>query len=330
MTANMKKITVSAVLAAVLLGTARYSLEAKTDARAKRPTTKPAKPKRKPRKSRWGQPDLTGVKKREIVYKKASGIDLKLHVFEPEKKPDKPAAAIVFFFGGGWSGGNPRQFFRQAAYLASRGMVGISAEYRVKSRGNATPYQCVEDGKSAVRYIRAHAKDLGVDPKRIAAGGGSAGGHVAAATGTVTAFDAEGEDLKISSRPNALVLFNPVYDNSPKGYGYSRVKDRWKEFSPMHNITKGTPPAIVFLGDSDKLIPVKTALEFQNRMKKCGVRSELHVYKNKPHGFFNADNYMRATMFLADKFLTSLGYLEGKPTIDIKGLNTPEVDLSKS
>jgi len=310
---NTKKFTVSLILAAMLL-----ILPNQTGAKAK--------PKQA-RKSRFGTVDLTGVKKREIVYKKASGIDLKLHVFEPEKKPDKPVAAIVFFFGGGWVGGTPSQFFRQSAYLASRGMVAISAEYRTKGRGKATPYQCVEDGKSAVRYLRAHAKKLGIDPKRIAAGGGSAGGHVAAAAGTTTAFEAEGEDLKISSRPNALVLFNPVYDNSPKGYGHSRVKARWKEISPMHNITKDTPPTIVFLGDKDKLIPVKTALDFQARMAKCGVRSELHVYKNKPHGFFNAPDYVKATMFLADKFLASLGYIEDKPTIDIKGLNTPEVDL---
>ena len=316
---SAKKTTISILLAALFLGAASLGL----------PDNAAAKPRKKAKsgKSRFGTPDLTGVKKREIVYKKASGIDLKLHVFEPEKKPDKPAAAIVFFFGGGWSGGNPGQFFRQAAYLAGRGMIGISAEYRVKSRGNATPYQCVEDGKSAVRYIRAHAKELGVDPKRIAAGGGSAGGHVAAAAGTTTAFEPEGEDLKISSRPNAMVLFNPVYDNSRKGYGHSRVKARWKEISPMHNITKDTPPTIVFLGEKDKLIPVKTALDFQGRMVKCGVRSELHVYKDKPHGFFNAPDYVKATMFLADKFLTSLGYLEGKPTIDTKGLNTPQVDL---
>ena len=310
---NSKNISVSLILAAMFL-----ILPNQTGAKAK--------PK-KVGKSRFGTADLTGVKKREIVYKKASGIDLKLHVFEPEKKPDKPVAAIVFFFGGGWSGGSPSQFFRQSAYLASRGMVAISAEYRTKGNGKATPYQCVEDGKSAVRYLRTHAKELGVDPKRIAVGGGSAGGHVAAATGTTTAFEAKGEDLKISSRPNAMVLFNPVYDNSQKGYGHSRVKDRWKEISPMHNITKDTPPTIVFLGDSDKLIPVKTALDYQARMTKCGVRSELHVYKNKPHGFFNAPDYVKATMFLADEFLASLGYLEGKPTMDIKGLNTPEIDL---
>jgi len=313
-----RKTTVSILLAAIFLGAAQFAIPDQASAK-----TKP----KKTRKSRWGDPDLTGVKKREIVYKKASGIELKLHVFEPEKKPDKPAAAIVFFFGGGWVGGTPSQFFRQSAYLASRGMVAISAEYRTRGRGKATPYQCVEDGKSAIRYVRKHAKELGVDPGRIAAGGGSAGGHVATATGTTTAFEAPGEDLKISSRPNAMVLFNPVYDNSAKGYGHSRVKDRWKEISPMHNITKDTPPAIVFLGDSDKLIPVKTALDFQARMVKCGARSELHVYKNKPHGFFNSDDYMRATMFLADKFLSSLGYLQGKPTIDVKGLNTPEVDL---
>ena len=98
-------------------------------------------------------------------------------------------------------------------------MVAMAAEYRVKSRHNTTPFECVMDGKSALRWIRKNAAKLGVDPERIGAGGGSAGGHVAAAVATVPGLNEEGEDLSISCLPDTLVLFNPVYDNGPGGFG---------------------------------------------------------------------------------------------------------------
>ena len=245
-----------------------------------------------------------------------------LNVFHPQghetKKEKRPA--IVFFFGGGWSGGSPAQFAPHCEYLSSRGMVAITADYRVKSRQGTPPFECVKDGKSAVRWIRQNAGRLGVDSKKLAAGGGSAGGHVAAATGTVPGLEEDGEDASISSTPDALVLFNPVYDNGPKGYGHERVKDRYKEISPLHNIRKGMPPAIVFLGDQDKLIPVSTAEKFKSQMEKVGSRSDLHIYKDQPHGFFNQGkkgNYYEKTVLEMDRFLISLGWLKGKPTIRV-------------
>lgn len=253
-----------------------------------------------------------------IVYKTAGSAKLKLHLFLPADFRDSDQRpAIVFFFGGGWKGGSPSQFYPHCEYLASRGMVAMSADYRVNSRHGTTPRECVLDGKSAVRWIRENAKELGVDPDRITAGGGSAGGHVAAATGTVSGFEEENENLAISSRPNALVLFNPVYDNGPTGYGYERVKDYWQEISPMHNISEHTPPTIVFLGTKDKLIPVDTAKEYKRIMEENGRRCDLFLYENQTHGFFNfknADNYYK-TVFEMDRFLASLGFLNGEPTI---------------
>ena len=229
---------------------------------------------------------LDGAK--AIPYKQVGDAKLFLHVFEPKgKSTEAGQPAIVFFFGGGWNGGTPKQFEPHCRHLAGRGIVAITAEYRVKSRHQTTPFECVADGKSAIRWVRANAGKLGVDPKRIAAGGGSAGGHVAAATGNCPGLEEQGENRKVSSKPDALVLFNPVYDNGPKGYGHSRVQARWKEISPMHNIRKGAPPTIVFLGTKDNLIPVATGEEYDRRMKAAGSVSELHLYKDQPHGFFN-------------------------------------------
>jgi acetyl esterase len=252
-----------------------------------------------------------------VVYKTIGETTLFLYVFNPKdhQQSDKRPAA-VFFFGGGWNGGTPTHFEHHCRYLSSRGMGAMVADYRVKSRQGTTPKECVMDGKSAIRWIRSNAMKLGVDPNRIAAGGGSAGGHVAAATGTVKGMEQPEEDTSISSQPNALLLFNPVYDNSPKGYGYSRVKDVFPQISPMHNIKKETPPTIVFLGTKDSLIPVATAKEYKKRMETVGRRCDLHLYDGQPHGFFNYGNqkYYLDTVGKMDAFLVSLNYIKAKPS----------------
>lgn len=257
---------------------------------------------------------------RPEIYKTVGDVSLYLYIFEPDgHKSTNQRPAAVFFFGGGWNGGTPKQFEPHARYLASRGMVSIVADYRVKSRHGTSPFECVKDGKSAVRWIRANATRLGIDAQKIAAGGGSAGGHVAAATGNVPGLEEDDEDSAVTSKPGALLLFNPVYDNGPGGYGHDRVKDRYREISPFHNITKGAPPTIVFLGTKDKLIPVSTAAKYEEKMEAVGSRCETHLYDGQPHGFFNAgrsaDKYFRATVLEMDKFLIELGWLEGKPTI---------------
>lgn len=248
-----------------------------------------------------------------VTYKTIGDTDLKLHIFTPDGHDiNHPKPAIVFFFGGGWKSGSPTQFYPHCEYLVSRGMVAISAEYRVESRNGTSPRECVMDGKSAMRWLRSHSKELGIDPEALLAGGGSAGGHVAAATATLQGFDEPGEDTSVSARPAALVLFNPVLDNGPDGYGYDRVKEYWQAFSPLHNISITTPPTIFFLGTEDHLIPVNTAEDFKFRMKAKGNRCDLYLYEGQPHGFFNykhRENFDR-TVAKMDSFLVSLGYLK--------------------
>ncbi len=234
-----------------------------------------------------------------------------LHVFlPPGHQPGDQRPAIVFFFGGGWMGGSPGQFYPQAAHFAMRGMVAISAEYRTQKSHGTTPAECVKDAKSAIRWVRRHADTLGIDPSRLASGGGSVGGHLAAATATLDGFNEADEDVSISCVPNALVLFNPVFDNGPGGYGHERVSAFWKDFSPAHNIRPGIPPSIVFLGTDDQHIPVASAERFRDRVKEVGGRCDLHIYPNEKHGFFNRGEPYRLTLQKADSFLISLGYLE--------------------
>ncbi|MFN7877873.1 MAG: sulfatase-like hydrolase/transferase [Pirellula sp.] len=263
--------------------------------------------------------DLSGANPE--IYKTASNYDLYLYLFSPEghNPLTERRPAVVFFFGGGWTSGSPTQFEAHARYLASRGMIAVMADYRVKNRQQTTPKECVADGKSAVRYLRTHATRLGIDPNRIAAGGGSAGGHVAAATGTLPGLDDKADDLSVSSKSNALILFNPVYDNGPDGgWSHSLVKPYWKEISPAANIDSNCPPAIVFLGEKDSLIPVSTAKRFQQKMRDSGVVSELVLYPGQPHGFFNKNkggpDIFLDTIKKMDQFLVEQGYLKGSPT----------------
>ncbi len=236
------------------------------------------------------------------------------NVIEGTKYP-----AIVFFFGGGWKGGTIDQFKPHAKFFAERGMIGIVVDYRVRGRQGTTPFEAVKDAKSAIRFLREHANELQIDPDRIVASGGSAGGHLAAATGIISGLEEENEDLRVSSKPNALVLFNPVFDNGPNGYGYDRIGDRYREISPLHNISAGDPPTVVFLGTNDKLIPVSTAEDFKRKMEKNGNRCDLFLYEGQNHGFFNDKhpvNY-RKTLMESARFLESLGYIRNLTLYDL-------------
>ena len=259
---------------------------------------------------------LAPVPDAKVVYKTTPQGPLKLHVFRPtDWRAGDRRPALVFFFGGGWIGGTPTQFYPQARYLADRGMVACCAEYRVRSRHGTRPAECVRDGNSAVRYLRRHAAELGIDPDRIAAGGGSAGGQVAAATALCDGFDEPAEDAAVSSDPNALVLYNPVVHNGPGGWGHDRVKDHWRQISPLHNVDADAPPTILFLGTADRLIPATVAQEYGRRMEDAGRRCELKFYTGRGHGFFNRRDGKPnpdhdLTTAQTHRFLASLEYLE--------------------
>ena len=258
----------------------------------------------------------------ELIYKKVDSTELTMTLdYPPNYQPGQSYTTMVFFFGGGWNGGDVKHFEQYAHYFASRGLICVRPDYRVKSRQGTSPFASVEDAKSAMRFLRKNAELLGIDPGRIIASGGSAGGHLAAATALLPGLDAPDDDLSISTVPQALVLFNPVIDNGPKGYGYERIGARYPEFSPMHNLNTISPPTIFFLGTADKLIAVSTGQEYKKKVEARGSRCDLHLYEGQPHGFFNYKEnnltYFKDTLLKTDAFLQSLGYLEGKETLDV-------------
>jgi len=170
------------------------------------------------------------------LYKTINGVKLNLSIFRPDgHSPKDRRAAIVFFFGGGWRSGSPKQFEQQCRHLASKGMVAMAADYRVSSRHQAKVVDCIRDAKSAIRWVRSNAAKLGIDPNRIAAGGGSAGGHLAACTAVLPGLEEPSEDLAISSRSNAMVLFNPalMLAEAPE-----------VDFKPRECSTKSSPASV--------------------------------------------------------------------------------------
>jgi len=256
---------------------------------------------------------------RMVSYKSVEGVELKMHVFEPQGlKSTDHRSAVVFFFGWGWTGGDPKQFFQQARALSDGGMVAFSADYRVKGRNNTTPFECVKDGKSAIRWVREHASELGIDPQRIVAAGGSAGGHVAACTGVIEGYEEKGENPAISSVPNAMILFNPVIDTTEKGYGAARFKPEQRTMiSPSHHVRKGIVPTLIFHGTADRTVPFENAQRFARLMKEAGNECVLVPFEGKDHGFFNGSFFRKSngdadhdvTMKRSIEFLNEHGFL---------------------
>ncbi len=192
-------------------------------------------------------------------------------------------------------------------------MVGISVDYRLLRSGASTVFDCVEDGKSAIRYLRSHAKELGINPQKIVVAGCSAGGHVAA--GTALFNDSERPSTNnsgglISATPNALVLYYAVVDTSADGYGQAKIGARWKMLSPVHNIRSGLPPALLFHGTTDTVTPFAGAELFHQRMQAEGNECQLVSHTGGRHGYLIFDlKLFRRSLNTTRQFLAEQGFL---------------------
>ena len=241
------------------------------------------------------------------IYKTVGKYELRLFVDSPKgHNVEAKVPAIVFFHGGGFKSGSEIQFEKQSKYLAGRGMVAIRVRYRLTKDSGVEVTDCVEDAISAMRWVRANAGKLGVDPGRIAAGGGSAGGYLSVATLLIDHINAETDPAGVSAKPNALVLFNPGFGAPNKEAGADpRDKDGKGELSQY--VKPGLPPMIHFFGTEDPFLP--EARRFIEACKKAGNRSELLTYEGEGHGFFNKDKYYELTISETDRFLVGLGWL---------------------
>jgi len=251
-----------------------------------------------------------------MMYKTVGDRQLKIYIhYPPGWKASDARPAIIFFFGGGWTGGKIEQFQPQAEYFATRGLVAARADYRVKSRDGVTPDKCVEDARSAVRWMRRNAKQLGIDPQKLIASGGSAGGHLAACMMIAKSVEAEGDDLSISTIPQAMVLFNPVlnFDHELIIERINGDKELARKISPALHLARNSPPALILFGTKDRLKVFGD--EYWQKTEALGVRADKYLAEGQGHGFFNNSPWRERTIIAADKFLASLGYLKGEPTI---------------
>lgn len=266
-----------------------------------------------------------------VPYKSTPEVELKLHLFEPYPPPEvghepgpSGTPAVVFFHGGGWEQGDAKHFYPQADALARRGVFVINTEYRVEFTHGTSPFESIKDAITTMRFVKQHAQEWGIDPDRIAAGGASAGGHLAIAMATLTAadfdednFSGSEEDRIVSYRPDALLLFNPVFDNGPGEYGHDRIGDRFPDFSPAHNLHQNVPPTLTLLGDEDEYLAVATAQQVHDQLTELGVPNELVIYPGETHGFFNysrnEDRGYDATLTAVEDFLIGLGWIEPLP-----------------
>ena len=234
------------------------------------------------------------------VYKHVDGTDLTLDVYAPavSSAGGKRYPAVILFHGGAWKAGNRHQMRFQCLYFAARGMVAVTCDYRLMAKDaslkDTQRIMCLIDAKSAVRWVKSHAASLHIDTGNIVLGGGSAGGQLA----TMVALDRDindpADDRSVSTRPQALVLFNPAYqlDDDPR-------------LEPFRFAPGSFPPAIMFFGSKDHWKHAGDSCF--RRLSRAGAPVQMWVAPGQSHGFFNKQGWNSSTARQAASFLHAWG-----------------------
>ncbi|MFM1770606.1 MAG: Carboxylesterase NlhH [Verrucomicrobiota bacterium] len=249
------------------------------------------------------------------TYKESAGQPRALELYFPPGH--QPASAkvpgLLLFHGGGWNGGSLAQFRAACAYFAQRGLVTATAEYqmldaagrRALPTGTSRKRVCVTDAKSALRWFKSHAAELGVDPARVITGGGSAGGHLAVLATTNPGLNDPADPKGIDTSVAAYLLFNPAFAPEDKAD---------PEIDVLRHLPRWQAPALVFFGTQDTWKPGwDTAREKLLAQGYTGL--DLQLAEGRPHGFFNRDPWRTVTLIEADRFLVRHGFLQGPPRL---------------
>lgn len=249
------------------------------------------------------------------IYKHSAGKPRQMEIyFPPGHDPARAKVpGVILFHGGSWSGGNLNQFRVACAYFASRGLVCATAEYQKLGAADAKKLPagetkkrvCVIDAKSAIRWFKQHAGELGIDPQRIIAGGGSAGGHISALATMNPGLNDPADPKAFDTSIVAYLWFNPAFDTGD-------TKD--PEIDILRHLKADLPPAIVFFGDQD---PWKKGWDTAHaKWEKLGTQTiDLQIAPGQSHSFFNKDPWRTVTLIAADRFLVKQGLLTGEPPL---------------
>lgn len=256
----------------------------------------------------------------EETYKVVGDASLAAYIWNPEPHlaPPYPRSVAAFFFSSGWDHGQVSQFAPHCVYLASRGMTTIAFEYRVGSKHGTGPLEAMADARSAIRWIRMNAAELGINPGKIVGVGGSGGAHAIASAAMLKGYDDPADDPSISAVPNALVLFSPVLDTSKSGFGLDRFPDAKsaKAANLINAIAKGMPPMLIMHGTADRVVPFNGSYVFTKKMSRKKNKMRLIEFNTQGHGFFNFNvsfEMYEATLSAMDEFFVELGFIEPDP-----------------
>lgn len=251
----------------------------------------------------------------EFHYTGIFGEQQRLIVYYPDGwSAEKKIPCVLFFHGGGWAGGDLSMFQYFCDYFSSRGLVAISANYKLCPKelradlpeGTSHKRWGVMDAKSCIRWVKANAEMLGVDPEKIVLSGGSAGGHIATMALLDEEFNNDG-DPELDTNVAALMLFNPAYTVLNK----EPIPDVnvFKKLKPV------LPPSIIFYGSEDGWKTSNFDL-LSPKLKEQGTVFEEWVAPGQGHAFFNTVPWCHLVLVKSDEFLVSLGLMNGRSAFD--------------
>jgi acetyl esterase/lipase len=235
---------------------------------------------------------------RDVTYCTLDGVELKMDIYRPQRSA-APTPALLYVHGGGWTGGDKRsgEGIRDIPELLARGYLVAAVNYRLAPRYKFPAM--IEDVKCAVRFLRANAERFSINPEKIGAWGGSAGGHLVALLGTAdaTAGWDVGQYLEQSSRVQAVVdMYGPtdltvLFERAnprlmEQVFGTSdRNSETLQKASPVNWVSSDDPPFLILHGERDPLVPVSQSQIFYEKLRAAGVPATFVIVKNAGHGF---------------------------------------------
>lgn len=250
---------------------------------------------------------------KDITYAQAGGIDLKLDIYRPEGASKR--AAILYFHGGGWRGGSREGMRNHARAMAEYGYVGLPTQYRLLGQ-SPFPAQ-IEDVKTAVRWTRAHAKDLDIDPDRIILWGSSAGAHLsllAAATPNYAPFEGKGWEGDSSAVAAVIAEHPPVEFHLGEAtgrhttpganlLGEGATPERAKEASPIAYAREDFPPTLLLHGTYDRVVNHAASEAMLAALRAAKAPVDLHLFHGHNHGFASLPSMRKLLAAEVDYFL---------------------------